>query len=65
MAESMRASTYVGCSGTRAYLESWRMTIFDERGEITVYWTELSELPDDVASKNTAERVKPGAGPWK
>ena len=55
MPESMRGSIYIGSTGARAYLESWRMSIFDERGRTTVYWTEVSGLPD-----GWLEKVKPG-----
>jgi hypothetical protein len=65
MGGSMNSTYYIGCSGSRAYLESWRMTILAQHGQTTVYWTDISELPDDIASKITAERFKPGVGPWK
>lgn len=56
MPGSMNNTTYIGSTGVRAYLESWRMTIWAQHGQTTVYWTEVSELPDGWLAKVKPER---------
>ncbi|MDB4407501.1 hypothetical protein N9019_01930 [Akkermansiaceae bacterium] len=61
---SFHSTIYIGSSKQRAYLEFGRPTllynIIGKRTRTTVYWTELSELPEDIA-----DQVKAGNPPWK
>jgi hypothetical protein len=51
--------TYIGTTGSRVYLEKWdSLTVFEP--EYTVYCTELSELPDEIAVA-----LRAGRNPWK
>ena len=56
--------TYIGSSKQRAYLEFGRPSllynIIGKQTRTTVYWTELSELPEDIAGQ-----LKAGNPPWK
>lgn len=47
--------SYIGVSGNRAYLQYWSFG----RWQDIVYWTPLSELPDDLVA-----RLKAGDPPW-
>ena len=61
---SFHSTIYIGSSNQRAYLEFRRPSllynIIGKRTRTTVYWTELSELPEDIA-----DQVKAGNPPWK
>ena len=51
--------TYVGCSETRAYLEYGDVIWFGPKPRTIVFWTELEDLPLDLA-----EQLKNGCPPW-
>jgi hypothetical protein len=53
---SFEDTSYIGCTGTAAYLSFWRVG----RWRNIVYWTPLRELPDDLA-----KRLQAGERPWK
>lgn len=53
---TIRSTGYIGSSGGRAYLESWKA---GRPGRI-VYWTELKDLPPELV-----ERLRKGEDPWK
>lgn len=61
---SFHWTTYIGSSTQRAYLEfgrpSFLYNIIGKGTRTTVYWTELSELPQDIAGQ-----LKAGNPPWK
>jgi len=61
---SFHWTTYVGSSTQRAYLEYGRPSlmynIIGKETRTTVYWTELSELPKDIA-----DQLRTGTPPWK
>ena len=52
---SFHSATYIGSSKQRAYLEfkhpSLLYNIIGKQTRTTVYWTELSELPEDIAGQ--------------
>jgi hypothetical protein len=52
-------TTYIGSSQTRAYLEYGDVLTFGKGTRTIVYWTELNELPKDIA-----EKLKEGKPPW-
>lgn len=52
--------TYLGASNRRAYLEYAYPAFIGGGSRVTVFWTPLSELPDDVTQK-----LKAGTPPWK
>jgi len=58
-ANTMRSTLFIGASGTRAYIERWRMPVLFGSG-ITVYWTSIEELPQELATQ-----IKAGIDPWK
>jgi hypothetical protein len=49
-------TSYVGCSSSRAYLEYAHPAYVGNGTRTTVYWTNLSELPDDFTAKLEAAR---------
>ena len=51
--------TYVGTSGSRAYLEFQDMLTLTGKPKTVVIWTELHDLP-----KGLAERLRAGNPPW-
>lgn len=57
-------TAYIGSSSQRAYLEFGRpaalYNIIGKGIRTTVYWTELSELPEGIAGQ-----LKAGTPPWK
>jgi hypothetical protein len=55
---SFNWTTYVGASGSRAYLESGYPALIGEGTRTTVYWTPLKELPPEVAAQIKADRPK-------
>ncbi len=61
---SLHWTTYIGSSNQRAYLEfgrpSFLYNVIGQEIRTTVYWTELSELPEDIAGQ-----LKAGNPPWK
>jgi len=61
---SFHWTTYIGSSQQRAYLEFGRpalmYNIIGKETRTTVYWTELSELPEDIS-----EQLRAGTPPWK
>ena len=61
---SFHWTTYIGSSTQRAYLEfgrpSYLYNIIGKGTRTTVYWTELSELPKEIA-----DELKAGNPPWK
>ena len=61
---SFHWTTYIGSSQQRAYLEFGRPSllynIIGKQTRTTVYWTELSELPEDIV-----DQLKAGNPPWK
>ena len=61
---SFHWTSYIGSSAQRAYLEfgrpSYLYNIIGKGTRTTVYWTELSELPEDIAGQ-----LKAGNPPWK
>ena len=58
--ESAQSTAYIGASKTRAYLEQWRASPFSNKGETTVIWAPIAELPADIAQK-----IKSGENPWQ
>ncbi len=52
--------TYIGSPSQRAYLEYGHPALIGKGTRTTVYWTELSELPEDIA-----DQLKAGTPPWK
>lgn len=58
--ESAQSTSYIGASKTSAYLEHWRASPLSSKGETSVIWTPISELPTDVAQK-----IKAGQNPWQ
>lgn len=52
-------TTYIGSSETRAYLEYADVIAIGERTRTIVYWTEIDQLP-----KNIADKLKKGISPW-
>jgi hypothetical protein len=57
---SFHWTTYIGSSTQRAYLEFGHPAFIGKGTRTTVYWTELSELPEDIAGQ-----LKAGNPPWK
>ena len=61
---SFHWTNYIGSSKQRAYLEFGRPSllynIIGKQTRTTVYWTELSELPEDIV-----DQLKAGNPPWK
>ena len=57
---SFHWTTYVGMSNKRAYLEFGYPALVGRGTRTTLFWTQLSELPDDVV-----EKLKSGNSPWK
>ena len=55
---TMSATSFIGTSNTRVYLERWRKAVLF-KSEYTVYWTSIAELPDDVMFQ-----LKAGRNPW-
>ena len=53
-------TTYLGCSHERAYIEFEHPAFIGTGTTVIVYWTPLSELPEDVARK-----LEAGEPPWK
>ena len=57
---SFHWTTYIGSSTQRAYLEFGRPSlmynIIGKGTRTTVYWTDLSELPQDIAEQLKAEK---------
>jgi hypothetical protein len=51
--------TYIGVSDQRAYLEYGHPAFIGKGDMITVYWTSLEDLPD-----NLARQLKAGTPPW-
>lgn len=51
--------TYIGNSGQRAYLESGHPAFVGAGTRTTVFWTPLSDLPDELA-----QQLKAGTPPW-
>jgi hypothetical protein len=49
--------SYIGASGSRAYLEEWDMGLFYSSTD--VLWTPLSELPEDVVAKLRSPAPEP------
>ncbi len=64
MIHTMQSKTYIGCSHKRAYLEFGQLSllynVIGQPTHTTVYWTELSELPDDIVAQ-----LKAGNPLWK
>ena len=52
-------TTYVGVSGQRAYLEFGHPAIAGSGTRTSVFWTPLSELPEDLV-----EKLQAGDPPW-
>jgi hypothetical protein len=50
---------YLGVGHQRAYLETWGKYRGLTSPRTIVYWTELDQLPDDLAA-----RLKAGKNPW-
>ncbi|MCP4379186.1 MAG: hypothetical protein GY794_23820 [bacterium] len=57
---SAKWMTYIGISHQRVYLESGHPAFVGGGTRTTVFWTPLSELPDDIA-----KQLKAGNPPWK
>ncbi len=55
---SAKSTAYIGTTGVRAYLEYFEAPFFYGDG-ITIYWTQLSELPPTLAAD-----LKAGENPW-
>lgn len=58
--ESAQNTAYIGASKTRVYLEQWRASPFSNKGETTVIWAPITELPADIAQK-----IQAGQNPWQ
>lgn len=56
---TIRNTAFIGTSGPRVYLERWHAQVLFE-SEVTVYWTELSELPAELSSE-----LRAGRNPWE
>ena len=56
---SFHWTSYIGHSGNRVYLEYQNPALIGKGLKSTVYWTELSGLPEDVQ-----EQIKEGKNPW-
>jgi len=52
--------TYIGNSRQRAYLEYSHPAFVGKGTRTTVFWTPMSDLPDDLVQK-----LKAGNPPWK
>ena len=52
--------TYIGSSRQRAYLEFGHPAFVGKGTRTTVFWTPMSELPDDIV-----QELKEGNPPWK
>ena len=57
---SFHWTTYVGRSSQRAYLEFGHPAFIGKGVRTTLFWTPLSELPDEISKK-----LKEGDVPWK
>jgi hypothetical protein len=57
---SFQWTNYLGCTASRAYLEFGHPAYLGNGSQITVYWCDLSELPDDVTV-----RLRKNDPPWK
>jgi hypothetical protein len=57
---SFHWTSYIGVTPDRAYLEFGYPTPLGKGSRTTIYWTSLSELPEDIASQ-----LKAGNPPWK
>jgi hypothetical protein len=51
---------YIGVGHNLAYLENWGRFRGIRSPKTIVYWTELDELPDELAA-----RLKAGENPWE
>jgi len=56
---TMKNTELIGVAGDRVYLELWQETIWPGSG-LTVFWTRLSGLPDEIAAS-----LKAGRNPWE
>lgn len=57
---SFNWTTYIGSTRGRAYLEYAHPSVVGKGTRTTVFWTPLSDLPDELA-----EKLKAGTPPWK
>ena len=57
---SFNWATYIGSTGKRAYLEYGEAPFMFHGNRTTVYWTTLSDLPDEVA-----DQLRAGNSPWR
>lgn len=56
---SAKNTQFIGVAGQRVYLEHWSAPLLFGSG-MTVYWTRLSDLPEELSSDMEA-----GGNPWK
>ena len=59
MINSFHWTSYVGSSGSRAYLEYGHPAWIGKGVRSTVYWIPVEELPADVA-----RQIRAGEAPW-
>jgi hypothetical protein len=53
-------TTYIGSTSSRVYLEYGTVVTLFSHLRTVVYWTELKNLPPDIA-----KRIRSGQNPWK
>ena len=56
---TIKNTELIGVAGDRVYLEYWSKSFF-YGSNYTIYWTQLSKLPEELASD-----LKAGKNPWK
>lgn len=56
---SIYSANYIGITTDRAYIEQSRVNFIGKGFRTVVYWTPISELPDDIA-----KQLKAGHPPW-
>jgi hypothetical protein len=56
---SMEITEFIGATQTRAYLQQWQIQVLFE-SDVTLYWTRISGLPEDLAIE-----LRAGTNPWR
>ena len=57
LVETIRDTSFIGSTESRVYLQHWQKVPF--MPEIIVYWTYVSDLPEELASE-----LRSGRNPW-
>ncbi|MBT3200538.1 MAG: hypothetical protein HN350_11535 [Phycisphaerales bacterium] len=60
LVSSFNWTAYIGASTQRAYLECGHPAFIGSGTQTTIFWTPLSDLPEDLVTK-----LKAGNPPWK